>query len=41
MEGVVTILQQLNFATPVEGSFFERGSGSNTYGLEWDALKLV
>jgi hypothetical protein len=40
MEGVVTLHQQLNFATPIEGSYFGRGGGSS-HGLEWDALELV
>jgi hypothetical protein len=39
--GVVTLHQQSNFATPVEGSYFGRGGGSSSHGMEWDALELV
>jgi hypothetical protein len=38
----VVILHQLpNFTTLVEGSYFGRGGGSSSYGMEWDALELV
>jgi hypothetical protein len=41
MEGVVTLHQQSNFAILVEGSYFGRGRGSSSHGMEWDALELV
>ena len=41
MEGLVIIYQQSNLATLVEGPHFGRRSGNSSYGLEWDATKLV